>query len=404
MSFDTALASLLAAAETPSEHTGDCESLALADCDGRVLAQALVAPIAVPAFDNSAMDGYAVHLADFDAIPISLPVVQRIAAGSQGLPLAPGSAARIFTGAPVPAGCNAVVPQEDTQADGDTVRLLASIRNGQHIRHVGEDIALADTVIAAGQVLAPQHLALAASIGIAHLTVRTRLRVGLLCTGDELVQPGQPLPPGGVYNSNQFAIATLLARLGCRVRDYGKVVDTYEATVAAMRLAASENDVVISCGGVSVGEEDHVKAAVSALGRLDLWRIAIKPGKPLAFGKLGQADFIGLPGNPVSAFLTFVLLARPFLLKRMGADVSAPRAIHVPADFAWPGAGQRREFLRARLVGGDDGRLLAQLYPSQGSAVMSGLAWADGLVDVPAGGRIETGDSVRYLPLEQLTG
>lgn len=400
LSFDDALARLLANAN----RTPAIESRHLLACDGAVLAQDVLAPIDVPGFDNSAMDGYALHLADVSKPPNDLAVVQRIAAGDTGTPLAANTAARIFTGAPIPDGCNAVVPQEQTEVVDGKVRILQAVRLGQHIRQRGEDIRQGSQVMRAGTRLAPQHLALAASLGLAELPVYAPLRVGLLCTGDELTQPGQPLAPGGIYNSNQFALGALLARLGCKVHDYGKVADTQSATLGALRRAAMESDVVISCGGVSVGEEDHVKAAVTALGELDLWRIAMKPGKPLAFGRVGQADFIGLPGNPVSAFLTFVLLARPFLLKRMGANAIAAPTLPLTADFDWPKADSRREFLRARLGTQDDGQVTVSLYPSQGSAVMSGLVWADGLVDIPAGTTVARGDTIRYLPLAPLIG
>lgn len=400
ISFDEALARLLAGARPDARS----ETLPLLDADGRVLAADVAAPIDVPGFDNSAMDGYALHLADFAAVPVRLPVVQRIAAGETGQPLAAGQAARIFTGAPIPPGCNAVVPQEEVDAADGAIDLKAAVKPGQHLRRRGEDIAAGSTVLAAGSRLGPPQLALAASVGIAELPVRPRLRVGLVCTGDELTEPGTPLEPGGIYNSNRYAIGALLGRLGCAVNDYGQVADTPAATLAALGEAAQENDVVISCGGVSVGEEDHVKAAVEQLGRLDLWRIAMKPGKPLAFGRLGEADFIGLPGNPVSAFLTFVLLARPFLLARMAAAAQPAAALAVPAGFERPRADSRREFLRARLETDADGRLVARLHASQGSAVMSALAWADGLVDVPAGATVEAGQPVRYLPLAQLVG
>ncbi|MGQ5522719.1 molybdopterin molybdotransferase MoeA [Chitinimonas sp. PSY-7] len=396
--FDAALQALLDAAQPTTHH----DTLPLMDCDGHVLATSITAPINVPGFDNSAMDGYALHLSDFKAVPHSLPVVQRIAAGEMGKALEPNTAARIFTGAPIPPGCNAVVPQEEAEATASSVQVKAIIRPNQHIRRLGEDIAEGSEILQAGQRLAPQHIALAASLGIATLPVFKPLRVGLLCTGDELTQPGQPLPAGGIYNSNQFAIATLLARLGCQVQNFGQVADTQAATMTALQQAASTCDVVITCGGVSVGEEDHVKAAVSKLGQLDLWRIAIKPGKPLAFGKVGNADFIGLPGNPVSAFLTFVLLARPFLQKRMGANVIPAQPLTLPAAFSWPRADKRREFLRARLVPQTDGTLAVALYPQQGSAVMSGLAWADGLVDLPPDTVVQIGQPIHYLPLNAL--
>lgn len=394
--FDDALARLLAAAR-PLAGT---DALPLLDANGRVLAQAVTAPIDVPGFDNSAMDGYALNLADFAAPPASLPVVQRIAAGATGEPLAPNTAARIFTGAPVPEGCNAVVPQEEVEAGDGSIALRAGVRPGQHIRRRGEDIAADSTILPAGARLSPQQLALAASVGLPTLPVHARLRVGVLFTGDELIAPGEPLPAGGIYDSNRYAIVSLLYRLGAVVNDYGNVPDRRDATEAALREAA-DNDVVISVGGVSVGEEDHVKAAVSALGQLDLWRIAMKPGKPLAFGRIGEADFIGLPGNPVSAYLTFCLLARPFLLARMGVPQQAFESLRLPAAFERARPDARREFLRARLQHDADGQLRVILHPQQGSAVMSGLCWADGLVDVPADTTVAGGDLVRYLPLSQ---
>jgi molybdopterin molybdotransferase len=397
LAFDDALARLLGAANAVTK----LEHLALLEADGRVLATDVNAPIDVPGFDNSAMDGYALHIADFAELPDQFPVVQRIAAGAVGTPLAAGQAARIFTGAPVPPGANAVVPQEDTEAVDGTIRLKGHIRTGQHIRLRGEDIAAASRILTAGTRLTPAQIALAASVGLATLPVLTRLRVGLLLTGDELTPPGQPLPPGGIYDSNRYAISGLLSRLGCLVNDYGNIPDNRQATEQALREAAEENDVVISVGGVSVGEEDHVKAAVGALGRLDLWRIAMKPGKPLAYGKLLDADFIGLPGNPVSAFLTFCLLARPFLLCRMGVQQTAAEALTVAADFTIAKPDSRREFLRARLHIDASGQLSAVLHDKQGSAAMSGLAWADGLVDTQDGAPVSPGDQVRFIPLNQ---
>ena len=399
LSFDEALRRLLGAAH-PTDHT---EPVTLFDADGRILAADLRAPINVPGFDNSAMDGYALHIAQFDGHPTRFPVGQRIAAGETGQPLAAGEAARIFTGAPVPHGCNAVVPQEDVHVEADgSIMLTAPLRPGQHIRRIGEDIAAGSIVLAAGRRLTPQDIALAASIGHATLVCRPRLRVALLCTGDELSRPGEPLPPGGIYNSNAYSIALLARRLGCVVTDMGRVADTREATVAALREAAQQHDVVITCGGVSVGEEDHVKAAVTELGQLDLWRIAMKPGKPLAYGKVLDADFIGLPGNPVSAFLTFCLLARPFLLKRQGASVTEPARITVPAGFERARADSRREFLRARLTVDVSGTLTAVPHVNQGSAVMSGLCRADGLVDIEAGETVQLGQPVQYLMLDSL--
>ncbi len=398
LDFDDARGRLLDFATAPTAH----EFVPLLQAQGRVLAVAITSPIHVPGFDNSAMDGYALNVADVTAPAAMFPVVQRIAAGQTGLPLAPNTAARIFTGAPIPQGCNVVVPQEQTAAENDAITLTHPIAMHQHIRRKGEDINAGAEVLCAGQRLGPQHLAMAASIGVGSLTVFKPLKVGVFFTGDELTEPGQPLEPGAIYNSNRYAINGLLTQLGCQINDYGIIRDSAQATRDALQLAASENDIVMTCGGVSVGEEDHVKAAVQALGQLDLWQISMKPGKPLAYGKVEQADFIGLPGNPVSAFVTFLLMARPFLLKRMGANDTGLRYLTAEAAFTWPRPDKRREFLRVRLDRDTAGHDVLHLWPNQGSGVMSSLAWADGLVDLPAETCIQSGDKVRYLSLSDL--
>lgn len=397
--FATALKQLLDAGRALTRH----ETVSLFDADGRVLALPLHAAMAVPSFDNSAMDGYALNVADFDALPATWPVAQRIAAGEEGVALAANSAARIFTGAPIPPGCNAVVPQEETAVSDDMLRLLKPPSAGQHIRRIGEDIEAGRAILAAGRRLQPQDLSLAASVGIARATVWARLKVGVLFTGSELALPGEPLKPGAIYNSNRFALTAQLRRLGCVVRDYGNVPDDLAATKTALALAASENHVIITSGGVSVGEEDHVRTAVLAQGSLQLWRIAMKPGKPLAFGQIGDAAFIGLPGNPVSAFITFCLLARPFLLQAMGASADPVKPLYLPAAFAWPRPDMRREFLRARLLYDASGEARVAIYPQQGSAIMSGVVWADGLVDIPPGCTVAQGDRVPYLPFSSLS-
>jgi molybdopterin molybdotransferase len=356
----------------------------------------------VPGFDNSAMDGYALNVPDVEALPTHFPVTQRIAAGQTGTPLAPNTAARIFTGAPVPEGANVVVPQEHTLDLEGSISLTHPIARMQHIRHKGEDISEGSLVLAAGQRLGAPHLAMLASIGVASVTVFTPLKVGVFFTGDELTEPGQALAPGAIYNSNRYAINALLAQLGCLVNDYGIVRDSAEVTREALSKAASENDVIITCGGVSVGEEDHVKAAVMALGSLDLWQISMKPGKPLAYGRVGQADFIGLPGNPVSSFVTFLLMARPFLLKRMGAAHTELKYLSATANFDWPKPDRRREFLRVKISHDASGAPVLDLWPNQGSGVMSSLAWADGLIDLPADTKVTRGDVVRYLSLSEL--
>ncbi len=395
--LDDALAELLASVEP----LASIQHVSTFDADRRVLAQDLVSALNVPGHDNSAMDGYAVRVADLNGSP--LPVSQRIPAGHFGGPLQPGTVARIFTGAPVPAGADAVVMQEDTAPDGDgAITVRGSVRAAQWIRRQGEDVKRGAVVLAAGTRLGPAELGLAAGIGFAQLPVRPHPRVALFSTGDELVMPGavppDQLPPGAIYNSNRFFLRTLLQRLGCEVTDLGIVPDQRDATVAALRDAADAHDLILTSGGVSVGEEDHVKPAVQQLGSLDLWQIAMKPGKPFAHGRVGGAHFVGLPGNPVSSFVTFLLLVRPFLLRLQGvADVSVP-AQRLPAHFDLPKGDKRREFLRARrnAQGGVD------LFANQSSGVLTSMAWADGLIDNPAGQTIARGDLVRFIALSDL--
>lgn len=362
------------------------------DALGRVLAKAVVSGVDVPPRDNSAMDGYAVRVAQAQEGAV-LPVSQRIPAGGVAAPLAPGSAARIFTGATVPAGADAIVMQEDTEAAGHSVKILRAATPAAHIRHAGEDIRQGESVLEAGTRLAPAQLGVAASTGCAQLEVFRRLKVAVFFTGDELIQPGQPLPPGRIYNANRAMLVSLLGALGCEVVDLGQVADTLPATITALRNAASSADVVMTTGGVSVGEEDYVKQAVAELGSLDLWKVAMKPGKPLAYGRVSGVDFIGLPGNPVSAFVVFRLFAEPFLVTRMGGTWAPPLSFPVPAGFERRKAGERREYLRARM---EEGR--AVLYANQGSGALTSVAWASGLVEVDAGTAINSGDLVRFIP------
>lgn len=397
--LDEALAALLALAQP----LGGMERVATFDADGRVLAEDLVSALQVPPQDNSSMDGYAVRRGEIADEGVPLPVSQRIPAGAAALPLQPGTIARIFTGASVPEGADAIVMQEDTEALEDgRVRILRVPSEGQWIRRSGEDITRGSTVLARGTRLGPAAQGLAASIGRDQLQVARRPRVALFSTGDELVMPGQVAPeamqPGAIYNSNRFFLRSLLRRLGCEVQDFGIVPDRREATVQALREAASGNDLILTSGGVSVGEEDHVKPAVQQLGSLDLWQIAMKPGKPFAHGRIGEAHFIGLPGNPVSSFVTFLLLVRPFLLQLQGAVELAPAAVPLPAHFDWPRADRRREFLRARrnAQGG------LELFPNQSSGVLTSTVWADGLIDLPAGQTVKHGDVLRFLPLAEL--
>jgi len=387
----------------------DVEQVSTFDADGRVLAQDLVSALHVPPHDNSSMDGYAVRCADL-ATGVALPVSQRIAAGSSGAALTPMTLARIFTGAPIPPGADAVVPQEDCQVQDDgCVQVKQPVRLGQWIRRAGEDVTQGAVVLPKGELLTPAELGLAASIGMSYLTVGRPPRVALFSTGDELVMPGDVAPqdmrPGAIYNSNRFFLRALLKRLGCQVSDLGIVPDQRQATLDALASAALTHDLILTSGGVSVGEEDHIKPAVQTLGHLDLWEIAMKPGKPFAYGQIRRGvptaapcHFIGLPGNPVSSYVTFLLLVRPFLLALQGARHVATRSIAASADFTWARADKRREFLRVRRK--PCGQL--ELFPNQSSGVLTSAVWADGLVDNPAGQTIAPGDVVRFIPFAEL--
>lgn len=399
MPLDEALATLLARAQASTE----VQSVATFDADGRVLAQDLVSELQVPPHDNSAMDGYALRVADVPQAGGVLPVTQRIAAGSSGAPLQPGTAARIFTGAPVPAGADAVVMQEACAAEGEgQVRVQVPPTLGKNIRRAGEDITQGAVVLAAGTRLTPPALGLAASVGAAQLAVVRRPRVALFSTGDELIMPGtvapSQLPPGAIYNSNRFFLRALLTRLGCEVTDLGNVPDQREATVQALCQASAGHDVILTSGGVSVGEEDHIKPAVQQLGSLDLWRIAIKPGKPFACGRVGQAHFLGLPGNPVASLVTCALLVRPFVLRLQGVRDVSLAPIEMRADFDWPRADKRREFLRVRRNAAGS----LDLFPNQGSGVLTSTVWGDGVVDCAPGQPIARGDRVRFIPFSEL--
>ena len=401
-SLDDALAELLAHAQPLAGQ----DVVSTFEAQGRVLAQDVVSALQVPPQDNSSMDGYALRSADVTQPGAQLRVTQRIAAGSVGGEVQPGTAARIFTGAPIPPGADTVVMQEDcdTIPDSPELRVNAVPLPGQWIRRSGEDVTRGATVLAAGERLSAAALGLAASVGMAVLPVRPRPRVALFSTGDELVMPGEVAPadmrPGAIYNSNRFFLRQLLHGLGCVVSDLGIVPDQRAATIEALRTASQHHDLVLTSGGVSVGEEDHIKPAVAELGRLDLWQIAIKPGKPFAYGRIDAAHFMGLPGNPVSSFVTFLLLVRPFLLALQGVRQTSVVAQAMRADFDWPRADRRREFLRVRrnAQGGLD------LFSNQSSGVLTSVVWADGLVDNPPGRTIAAGDAVRFLALPDLLG
>jgi len=390
---------LLRAAAQPIQET---ERVPLAQTYGRILAETLTAPIDVPPADNSAMDGYAIRAKDCAEADTRLWVAQRIPAGQTGAKLGPRTTARIFTGAPIPEGADAVVMQEDCRREGDDVVISTPVQPGSNIRRRGEDIAHGSKLLGQGTRLQPQHVGLAASVGFNRLPVYRRLRVAVFFTGNELMPPGQPLASGKIYNSNRYALTGLLQRLGCEIIDLGDAPDNIFATREILAYGKTVADVIISSGGVSVGEEDHVPTAVKALGHLELWNIAIKPGKPLAFGHIGETPFIGLPGNPVSMFITFCLYARPFLLMSQGLPYQAPRFMWARADFERPDGRKRREYLRARLVTDKEHGDGVQLYPHQGSGVLNSLAWAEGLACIPEDSGVARGDMVRYLPLETL--
>ena len=423
LSLDDALVRLLAVAR--ERVIAETEKLSTFDALGRVLARSVVSALDVPPADNSAMDGYALRIADVPAAGTVLRVSQRLPAGVVGKALQAGTAVRIFTGAQVPAGADAVVMQEQCEAlaglaglagaadaadAADTglgrVRLAAVPTAGQWIRRRGEDVQHGAEVLAAGVRLTPQALGLAASVGASRLTLRRRPRVALFSTGDELVMPGESLRPGAIYNSNRFMLRGLLQAAGCEVTDLGIVPDRLDATRQALRSAARNNDLILTSGGVSVGEEDHIKPAVRAEGWLEAWALAIKPGKPLAFGAVRRAGgesealFIGLPGNPVSSFVTFLLAVAPLLRAIQGCPVALPAALPVRADFDWPRPDKRREFLRVRFnaAGG------VELFPNQSSGVLTSAVWADGLVDLPSSQPVQRGDTVRLLLLSSLIG
>lgn len=404
LSLDEALPQLL----TQAHALAGVQWVSTFDADGRVLAQDVIAGLQVPPQDNSSMDGYALRAADCEQAGAVLRVTQRIPAGTHGTQLNVGEAARIFTGAPIPPGADAVVMQEECEAlEGQQIKVNKAVPAAQWIRRSGEDVTRGAKVLSQGTRLTPAELGLAASIGLAQLQVSARPRVALFSTGDELVMPGDVAPEamsaGAIYNSNRFFLRALLQRFGCEVTDLGIVPDKRDATMAALHDAARHHDLILTSGGVSVGEEDHIKPAVEALGVLNLWQLAIKPGKPFAFGKVNRdsgiesvgdaCHFMGLPGNPVSSFVTFLLLVRPFVLALQGVTKPDIARSEMPAHFDWPRADKRREFLRVKRnpAGGLD------LFHNQSSGVLTSAVWGDGVVDNPAGQTIAKGDTVRFI-------
>jgi len=406
MSLEEALKIVISQAQ---EAPMIAEEVSSFEADGRVLMSDLMAPLDVPAKDNSSMDGYALKAADSLGQDATFQVAQRIPAGTVGQTLLSGQAARIFTGAWLPDGADAVVMQEECTLEGDRLRLQKPVVKGQWIRKQGEDVKLGETVLKAGVRLNPASLGLAASIGQDRLWVAKKPRVALFSTGDELVMPGEVAPkdmkPGAIYNSNRFFLRSLLMRLGCEVTDMGIVPDDRESTTDALSFAAHGHDLILTSGGVSVGEEDHVKPSVQSLGALNLWSLSMKPGKPFALGHIdasgassSKTHFIGLPGNPVSSFVTFLVLVRPFLFALQGASDLFTKAQTLPAHFDWPKADRRREFLRVKI--NDQGGL--DLFKNQSSGVLTSCVWGDGLLDNAPEQTIQYGDKVSYLPFSEL--
>lgn len=385
----------------------ETERVFLSEANGRVLVTTQYSAVTVPNMDNSAMDGYAFRFADVKGADTVLTVRQRIPAGGQGAKLGESEAARIFTGAPLPEGADSVIRQEWCSVEGDKLKFLRFPEKGDSVRLAGEDVKQGEPVLYAGTRLRAQHLGVAASVGLIGLPVARKPKVALLVTGDELLMPGNPLLPGKIYNSNRYVLRALLEDFGCIVTDYGIVPDNFRATCSALASAADDHDLILTSGGVSVGEEDHVKAAIETEGKLHFWKIAVKPGKPLVYGEIGKASpgkkgvpVIGLPGNPVSGFVTFLLFVRPYILRMQGVQDIAPKAIPVRSASSHDRPGERQEFLRARLNGEGE----AELFGNQGSGILSSLVWGDGLVDNPPGRSIAIGDWVKFIPFSEFFG
>ena len=402
MSADDALSFLIDSASV----TAMTEAVSLDDSLGRILASNIHSTINVPGFDNSAMDGYTIALNDNQVAQenLSFDVVDRIAAGSTGNDLKIGNAARIFTGAPIPNGANTVVMQEECtlSEDKSQITVKRAINLNENIRPTGNDILKDNVILSSGRQIKPQDISLAASVGVGELVVFKKIKVGVFFTGDELVEPGNPLTPGKIYNSNRYALVALLKQVGCDVINLGNIEDKLDATCEALEALESQCDLIMTTGGVSVGEEDHVKPAVEKLGELNLWKIRMKPGKPLAYGKVKQTPFIGLPGNPVSSFVTFCIFSLPFIKKMQGNSNYESKILKVKTNFDCKRAKPRREYARVRIDHSTE-TPLANLFPKQGSDVMSSVVWADGIIEIPENTTFETGTILNYYSMSELT-
>ncbi|MDA9357644.1 molybdopterin molybdotransferase MoeA [Candidatus Thioglobus sp.] len=402
MSADDALSFLIDSASV----TAMTEAVSLDDSLGRILASDIHSTINVPGFDNSAMDGYTIALNDNQVAQenLSFDVVDRIAAGSTGNDLKIGNAARIFTGAPIPNGANTVVMQEECtlSKDKSQITVKRAINLNENIRPTGNDILKDNVILSSGRQIKPQDISLAASVGVGELVVFKKIKVGVFFTGDELVEPGNPLTPGKIYNSNRYALVALLKQVGCDVINLGNIEDKLDATCEALEALESQCDLIMTTGGVSVGEEDHVKPAVEKLGELNLWKIRMKPGKPLAYGKVKQTPFIGLPGNPVSSFVTFCIFSLPFIKKMQGNSNYESKILKVKTNFDCKRAKPRREYARVRIDHSTE-TPLANLFPKQGSDVMSSVVWADGIIEIPENTTFETGTILNFYSMSELT-
>ena len=382
------------------------ETVPLRDAAGRILAEDVISDQAVPPHNNAAVDGFAVCFDDLQSDrETRLPVAGRVTAGH---PLAQaakrGEAYRIFTGAPMPAGTDTVLMQEDCRTENDHVLIPAGIKQGANRRFAGEDIEEGTTILARGRRLKPQDMGLTASIGRDSLPVYRRLRIALFSTGDEVHDIGSDLPAGGIFDANRYSIAALLERLGCEVDDLGILADDYQTIHDALADAAEDHDVIMTSAGVSTGEEDHVRGAVESLGSIHFWRLAIRPGRPIALGQIGSVPFIGLPGNPVAVMVTFMRFARPALLLLGGGTEIDPAFFRVPVEFSYKKKPNRREWLRTMLVPGPDGVLCARKFPRDGAGILSSMVAADGLVELPEElTQLEPGTMVNFLPFSEVS-